>query len=190
MLHAERAARKGGYILAANHLSPFDVALMIRHTPHHLDFMSIVEVKSNPVVYQFYKWMNAFFIDRRRSDPAGARLALERLQRGRVVAMFPEAQIRSEQMSVINGGTLKPGVGHLAQSAGAPIVPCVILGSAQYWRATSWLPWRRTRYGLIYGDPIFCASELSKPEARIRLLNELRAAFMQLTAELKFAMEL
>src|SRR5438045_3002539 len=88
VLHAERARRAGPFILAANHTSPYDVPLLMRHTPRRLDFVSIIEVFRNPLVAWFYSHMNAFPVDRSRRDPATVRIILDRLARGRVVAMF------------------------------------------------------------------------------------------------------
>ena len=70
VLHADRAARGGGYILAANHLSPFDVPLMMKETPRNLDFLSIKEMQRNPLIRWLYGWMNTFFMDRWRNDPS------------------------------------------------------------------------------------------------------------------------
>ena len=41
VLHPERARRDGAFILAANHTSPYDVPLLMRHTPRRLDFVNI-----------------------------------------------------------------------------------------------------------------------------------------------------
>ena len=41
-----------------------------------------------------------------------------------------------------------------AQLAAVPIVPAVLINSAAYSHFTSWLPHRRTHYGIIFGQPI------------------------------------
>jgi 1-acyl-sn-glycerol-3-phosphate acyltransferase len=180
VLHAERARRSGPFILAANHTSPYDVPLLMRHTPRRLDFVSITEVFRNPLVAWFFSGMNAFPVDRSRRDPATVRIILDRLSRGRVVAMFPEGRIRSEAESVVHGGSFRPGVARLAKLAGVPIVPAVVWGSGAYARVATWLPLRRTRYGVIYGEPIEPtddeqATERSLADAYRTLYEELRA---------------
>jgi hypothetical protein len=40
----EHVPRQGACVIASNHTSPYDVALLMRHTPRLLDFVSIVEV--------------------------------------------------------------------------------------------------------------------------------------------------
>ena len=182
VLHRDRARRRGAYILAANHLSVFDVPCLIKDTPRLLDFVSIVEVFRNPPVAWFFSSMNAFPLDRGRVDPATARIILDRLRRGRVVAMFPEGRIRNESESVIHGAPFKRGIARLAQLAGVPIVPCVVLGTGAYTRVASWVPLRRTRYGVNYGQPIPPAEDHQATEAA------LRQAYLDLYEELHSAL--
>jgi len=154
VLHAHRVPRDGAFILASNHTSPYDVPLLMRHTPRRLDFVSITEVFQNGLVAWFFSHMNAFPLDRSRRDPATVRIIFDRLERGRAVAMFPEGQIRAEAESVVHGARFRPGVARIARFAGVPIVPAVVVGSNRYSRFASWLPLRHTRYGVIFGEPI------------------------------------
>lgn len=178
VLHAGRANRADAYLLVAPHLSPFDVPLLMRHTPRKLDFVSITELFS----YRFIRWlygsMNAFPLDRSRVDGAAVRTVLDRLARGRVVAMFPEGGIRSLETSVLRGGRIKPGVGRMARLAGVPIVPAVVLGSERFARFSAWLPLRQVRYGVSYGEPIVVDDDTSVEE-------QLRRAFVTLAEELE-----
>src|SRR5260370_39731203 len=149
VLHAERSRRKGGYILASNHHSPYDVPLLIRHSKRKLDFVSTVEVFSHRFAAWFYGNMNAFPLDRSKPDRPTVRIILDRLQRGRVVAMFPEGGFRKPEDSIILGGRMRPGIGRLAQMANVPVMPVIVLRSHVYQRLTAWLPLKRMRYGLI-----------------------------------------
>lgn len=180
VLHAGRARRDGAYILASNHLSPFDVPALMRSTPRMLDFVSVVEIFQRPFVGWFFSHMNAFPLDRSRQDTKTVRIVLDRLQRGRVVAMFPEGRVRKEPESVINGAPFRPGVARIAQLANVPIVPVIVLGSGQYKRRSNWLPLRRVRYGIAFGHPIeaqdIAAAEMQLAQAYQDLHAELRAA--------------
>jgi 1-acyl-sn-glycerol-3-phosphate acyltransferase len=181
VIGVEHARRAGPFILASNHLSPFDVPLLMRSTPRRLDFVSIVEVFRNPFVAWFYSHMNAFPHDRRRVDPKTVKIILDRLGRGRVVALFPEGRIREEKESVLHGGKFRSGVGRLAKLANVPIVPVIVLGSSAYARFTSWLPVRRIRYGIAYG-PAISVSDEDQAE------RELASAYQTLFAQLNNAM--
>src|SRR4051812_23182449 len=94
ILHRDRIENlKPPFILAANHTSYFDVPILIRHSPWKLDFLSITEVFRNPLVAAFMYGMNAFPLDRSRSDPKTVKILLDRLAKNRVIAMFPEGHI-------------------------------------------------------------------------------------------------
>src|SRR5437016_7834846 len=82
VLHRRRVPREGAFILAANHLSPFDIPCLMKCTPRMLDFLSIVELFRKPFVRWFFRSMNAFTLDRRRRDMASVRRILDRLERG------------------------------------------------------------------------------------------------------------
>lgn len=184
ILHPERPRRTGAYLLAANHLSPYDVPCLMKESGRKIDFVSITEVFRNPLMAWFYGNMNAFPLDRGRVDVGATRTILERLKRGRVVGIFPEGVIRTEENSVLNGGRIKPGVVRLAKLANVPILPTVILGTSAYCRVLSWAPIRRIRYGINYGEPIDPAASKDIDDLQQQLL----AAYRSLHAELLKAM--
>ena len=189
LLHVNRSRCKGAYILASNHHSPYDVPLLIHHTKRKLDFVSTVEVFSNRFAGWFYGNMNAFPLDRSKPDSPTVRTILDRLARGRVVALFPEGGFRKPKDSVINGGRIRPSIGRLAQMANVPVVPVVVLDSKVYMSLTAWLPLKRMRYALIYGDPITLSATLPKQEAAAAMEEDLKAAFIRLNQELQAAMK-
>src|SRR5438093_385765 len=115
VLRAERVPRDGPFLLAASHTSAFDVPLLMRHTPRRVDFVSITELFRKPLVGWFFRNMNAFPLERSRSDPRTVRVILDRLARGRVVGIFPESRIREESESVLRGGPFRKGVGRIAK---------------------------------------------------------------------------
>jgi 1-acyl-sn-glycerol-3-phosphate acyltransferase len=184
VLHPERPRREGAYLLAANHLSPFDVACLIKESGRKIDFVSITEVFKNPFMAWFYGNMNAFPLDRSRVDAGTTRIILDRLRRGRAVGIFPEGSIRTQENSVLNGGRIKPGVIRLAKLANVPIIPTVVLGTSAYRRVLNWAPLRRVRYGINYGEPI----DPSKSSDIEDLQTQLIAAYRSLHEELLAAM--
>jgi 1-acyl-sn-glycerol-3-phosphate acyltransferase len=146
ILHRERAELPGGWLLAANHESPFDAALLIATTPRVIHWLSIVELFQHPLSRWFLSSMGALPLDRRRPDPTTVRSVVRLLRAGKVVGIFPEGGLQR--------GELKEGVARLAEIARVPVVPCAIAGSARFSRWTSWLPLRRTRWAVAYGEPI------------------------------------
>ncbi|MBC7784563.1 MAG: 1-acyl-sn-glycerol-3-phosphate acyltransferase [Burkholderiales bacterium] len=184
VLNAQVTRRPGAYILASNHQSPYDIPLLMRHCHRLIDFVSIVEVFRNPFVGWLYGSMNAFPLDRSRPDSPTVRIVLDRLRRGRVVGMFPEGGFRNGNDSVLVSRRIRPGIGRVAKFAGVEIIPCVILNSSIYSRISSWLPFRRTRYGIHFGAPIAPTGEPEEIEERLidamvelhRVLSEQLAA--------------
>ena len=166
VIGTEHTRLEGAYILAANHSSPFDVAVLIRHAKRHVDFLSITEVFKKPLVGWFYGSMNAFPLDRSRRDPKTVKTMVDRLKRGRVIGMFPEGGLRGGEQSVLKTRKIKPGVGRLALLANVPIVPAVVVGSAGYLRPGAWAPIRKTRYGVIFGEAILPEGTAEEMEGR------------------------
>jgi 1-acyl-sn-glycerol-3-phosphate acyltransferase len=179
----DNVPRTGACLVAATHQSPYDIPLMIRHTRRLVDFVSIVEVFRNPLVGWFYGSLNAFPLDRSRADPKTVRTIVDRLQRGRCIGIFPEGGFRKGQDSVIHSRKIRPGTGRIAHMTGAPVIPCVIINSTAYSRPASWLPFKHTRYGIIYGKPI-------DPAQNPQLIDtQLVEAYIALHAQLTKAME-
>jgi 1-acyl-sn-glycerol-3-phosphate acyltransferase len=154
VIGVEHVPLRGPCIIAATHQSPYDIPLLMRHTPRMLDFVSIVEVFRNPLVAWFYGSLNAFPLDRSRADAKTVMIIIDRLERSRVVAMFPEGGFRKGAESVVHSRRIRPGIGRIASLAQAPIVPCVLMNSGVYSHFASWLPLGLARYGVIYGEPI------------------------------------
>lgn len=167
VIGAEGVPAAGPCIIAATHQSPYDVAVLIAHTRRMLDFVSIVEAFRNPLVAWFYGSLNAFPLDRSRPDAKTVRIILNRLERGRTVVMFPEGGLRRGLDSVVHSRRIRPGIGRIALLADAPIVPCVLIGTGAYSKFTSWLPLRRTRYGVMLGPPLAPTGSPEGLEARL-----------------------
>lgn len=188
VIGAEHTRLEGAFLIAANHQSPFDVPVIMRHARRRVDFVSIREVFAHRLLGAFYGAMNAFPLDRSRADAKTVRVILDRLARGRVVGMFPEGGFRRGAASVVHSRSIRPGIGRIAQLARVPIVPCVVVGAEDYGRWTSWLPLRRIRYGVIFGEPI--PSDVGDAEAIERLLvDRLVALHGELAATLGRSIE-
>jgi 1-acyl-sn-glycerol-3-phosphate acyltransferase len=187
ILHRDRVPRRGPVIIAANHLSPYDVPCLMYASPRPLDFVSVTEVFDNRFTAWLYGSMNAFPLDRHRPDAPTVRTMLHRLERGRAVAMFPEGSIRTPATSLLSGGPIKPGVAGIARLAGAPVVPCVILGTRAFGPIKTFLPLRSVRWGAIFGEPMRVDAELPEREAREQFVSALRTTYDSLLAELRDA---
>ena len=175
VIGCEHTRRRGPYLLAATHSSPFDVPLIMRHAARRVDFISITEIFAIRPLAWFYGSMNAFPLDRSRPDPKTVRIIHDRLARGRVVGIFPEGGFRRGEQAVVHGGKIRPGIGRLARTTGVPIVPCVIVHSDAYAKPIAWLPLRAVRYGIAFGEAIEPANDHAVTESilveRMRTLH-------------------
>ena len=61
---AFHVALYGAFILAANHASPYDIPLLMRHVPRNIDFVSITEVFRNSLIPAFFILTGAFVPDK------------------------------------------------------------------------------------------------------------------------------
>jgi 1-acyl-sn-glycerol-3-phosphate acyltransferase len=175
-------------ILAANHLSPYDIPCLMYASPRPLDFVSVTEVFENRFTAWLYGSMNAFPLDRHRPDTPTVRTVVRRLERGRAIAMFPEGKIRTPETSLLSGGPIKPGVAGLSRLCNAAVVPCVILGTGAFGPIKTFLPLRSVRWGAIFGEPMRPDPDAPEREARDAFVATLRTTFDSLFAELKNAM--
>jgi 1-acyl-sn-glycerol-3-phosphate acyltransferase len=185
VLGRENANRAGGFLLAANHISHFDPFLISLVVQRKIDWMTMAEFFRSPMVGFLLRAIDAFPAERDRAELKTIRAAIDRLKSGHVVGLFPEGGIRDGTRSLLEGASLRPGASTLAQIAGAPILPCVILGTDRLYSKSQWLPFRRTPIWIAFGNPISHFSELQKSHARERIECELAAAFKNLYAELR-----
>ncbi len=129
VLGRENANRGGGFLVAANHISHFDPFLISLAVRRKIDWMTMAEFFRARVLGSLLRAIDAFSAERDRADLKTIRTAIERLKSGRVVGLFPEGGIRDGTRSLLEGAPLRPGASTLAQIAGVPVLPCVILGS-------------------------------------------------------------
>src|SRR5437763_15609853 len=185
VLGPENPNRSGGFLLASNHISHFDPFLIGLTVRRKIDWMTMAEFFRPPALGFLLRCIDACAAERDHADLKTIRTAIERLKNGRVIGIFPEGGIRDGVRSLLEGAPLRPGAATIAQIAGVPIVPCVILGSDRFYSKKQWLPFRRTPVWIAFGKPIPCFPELQKYQARERIESELAAAFKNLYAELR-----
>ncbi len=172
-------------MLAANHASPFDSALLIAATPRVIYWLSIVELFRNPFTRWFLSSMLAAPLDRSRADTATVRSIVRHLRAGRVVGLFPEGGVRADNESVLRDGAIKDGIAKLAEVARVPVLPCVVAGGEKFHRWTSWLPLFRTRWAVAFGEPIEMRRDGDREAARAELLATLTGALRGLRSEIE-----
>jgi 1-acyl-sn-glycerol-3-phosphate acyltransferase len=102
-----------------------------------------------------------------------------------MVGMFPEGGVRRPANSVFAGGPLQPGFAKLAQVADVPVLPCVVVGGGKLRRWMNWLPLRRTRWAVAFGEPLTLRRELERAAARAALIEDVRRSLAALHEEVR-----
>ncbi len=188
VLGREHVPREGGCLLAANHSSYFDIALLIGHYPRTIDYVADEALFRKPFARRFFHLFKPIPYRRSSADPGAVRSICNRLARGRTVGIFPEGGIRRGEKSVLHGGAIRPGLGRLAMLSQVPVIPAVVLGGEAYYHPTAWLPFRRTRFQIAFGEVMSPPSAAEKPggvREQTRLFEEeyagrMRALYQQL----------
>jgi carboxylesterase len=158
----------GGVILASNHQSWDDVQALAAVFPRRIHFMAKEEFRRWPIMRQMIELSRSFYIDRTGADRSGFTSAIEFLDAGESVAMFPEGTIPGEEdvaRSAVQPATAllrgRTGVIRLAILSGCPIVPVGVSGSSSAFPPEMFprlevppLP-RREKITLSFGEPFY-----------------------------------
>jgi 1-acyl-sn-glycerol-3-phosphate acyltransferase len=122
----------GGAVLAANHVSYFDfmfVGLAAHHRGRRLvRFMAKQAVFANPVSGPLMRGMHHIAVDR-SAGAAAYQAAVEALQRGELVGVFPESTISRAFVP----RPIKTGAARMALEAGVPLIPVIVWGGHRVW---------------------------------------------------------
>lgn len=123
--------RKGGAILAINHVGYLDFAIAgtaALPAKRYVRFMAKREIFDNKFAGPLMRGMHHISVDRANGS-ASFVAALRALKSGEIIGIFPEATIsRSFEIKELKSGAIR-----LAQGAGVPIIPTVIWGSQRVW---------------------------------------------------------
>ena len=160
----------GGALLITNHQSFMDPWLIGVPLQRQIHYMARETLFKGGFGQTILELTNAFPVRRGKADLNAVRTAIDRLNRGFLVNLFPEAT-RS------NDGTIGPiaaGLSIVLHRAKKPVIPVVIDGAYEAWPREARLP-RPAPIRILYGAPIAYAhlADLSADDMAIRLRREL-----------------
>lgn len=154
----ENVPASGGVIIATNHLSQIDNALLFAN-PARADITALVTTKyqKHAAIRWIVNTAGAIWIDRDIADFNAVRAAARALAEGRALGIAPEGT-RSLSGELLEG---KPGTLLLAVKSGAPIVPVAIWGSEDAGRKLKALhrPVLTVRFGQPFTIPPIARGE-------------------------------
>jgi 1-acyl-sn-glycerol-3-phosphate acyltransferase len=179
------SAVPGAYVLALTHLGHLDPFLISTIVRRPICWMARREMFQFAPVGWLMGQLGAFSVDRRGVPVSSIRRAIALARGGSVVGICPEGGVVRGSRSVLCGGPIRKGACSIAIRAGVPIVPAVLIGSAELSRVGPWLPAKRARIWVAYGAPIIPPTSKSTRETRESLSREVVAGFGTLYAELR-----
>lgn len=129
----ERVPRKGGVIIACNHISEMDPPVLGFAIPRPIAFMAKNELFRNRFGDFIFKKLNTIPVNRSGVDTNVIRSAVDQLRNGIAVVIFPEGT-RSRNGRLLPG---KAGISLIASASRAPILPAFIWGTDHPGKAIS-----------------------------------------------------
>ena len=185
---AENVPRTGGVLLASNHLSFADSIVIPSVSPRRVHFLAKSDYFTGTGIKgaaqrAWFEGLGMLPVD--RDDPQAAigslEVALEVLGKGEAFGIYPEGT-RSRDGRLYRGRT---GVAHLALTAGVPVVPVGLRGTAELQPVGSSLP-RLAKVTVEFGQPIQVAGRFAGVplgKARRALTDEVMEAIAALSGQ-------
>lgn len=141
----ENLPQDGAVIVAANHVSNWDPIMIGVAVNRPIHFMAKAELFNNIILGKVLTALHAFKVRRGSADRHAIRHALQILEEGHVLGIFPEGT-RNKTGEELKAQT---GVAFIALRSGSPVVPIACVGS----KHTFLLGWFRPLQVKI-GEPI------------------------------------
>ena len=116
------------YIIVANHISNFDPLLLALAWPENVHFMAKEELFRIPVIGLVLKHLHMIPVRRGESDRKAIKESLDYLNKGEILALFPEGTRNKSQEPLLPFHT---GAAFFAKSTEVEVLPVVITGTRQ-----------------------------------------------------------
>jgi len=177
--------QQGGYVLALTHignLDPFCSSVLVKRP---IRWMARREFfRFRPIAWLLHR-AGAFSVNRHGVPVSSIRRAIDIARQGHVVGICPEGGRKLGPEAAVRGGIIKKGVCSVAIRSGVPVVPCVMLGTPQLNQITPWLPAKRGKLWVAYGEPVTPPAGKSTRATREALRTQLSTAYVRLYEELR-----
>jgi 1-acyl-sn-glycerol-3-phosphate acyltransferase len=145
----EQMPQEGPVPVAANHVSYFDPLAhgrFVEKAGRRPRFLAKIELYKNPLVRAVLQGASQIPVRRGSGDHAPVDEALRALEEGKVVVVYPESTVTTnEDFSPMEG---KTGIARLALASRVPVLPVAVWGSQRVWQ-------RSGARSLKFGRPIW-----------------------------------
>lgn len=136
----ENIPKTGAIVLCSNHISNLDPPLLGSGMDRQVRFMAKEELFHIPVISTLVRKFGAFPVKRGAIDKASLRQALQVLNNGEALGIFPEGT-RSKNGEL---GKALPGAAMFALKAQATVIPVAIIGPYKLFKPVK----------IVYGQPL------------------------------------
>ena len=179
----EHIPPSGGAVLASNHVSYFDFMFVgltgWRRSKRLVRFMAKEAVFRHRVSGPLMRGMHHIPVDR-AAGAAAYRHAVDALQQGELVGVFPESTISRSFVP----RPLKSGAARMAQEAGVPLIPVVVWGGHRVWTSGRRPVWqRRVPVSIWVDEPMSQIEGETAADLTERLAKRLRALVDEVLAD-------
>jgi 1-acyl-sn-glycerol-3-phosphate acyltransferase len=185
VFHPERIPSTGRVILASNHASYLDPAVIGAAADREIYYLTRSSAFRLPIFGNILRRVNAVPVARDRGGAEGIRVILEYLEQEKAVVLFPEGT------RTHTGGLLpaRSGIGLIAVKSRAPIVPVRLFGMYEAYGRHMRFP-RPKPVAITFGQPLrfeaLCQEAETSSKARLKIIyQEIADQVMQAIAQLK-----
>lgn len=140
---------KGGVLIASNHLSYVDPLMLATFIPKGCLFMAKHEIFSIPVLKYLIGYY-AFPVNRSNPQASAIKFALEFLEKGKNVVIFPEGK----RTFGVKSFAPKSGIGMLSVMSSKPVIPAFISGTEEFLPNGAIVP-NPVKLKILFGKPLF-----------------------------------
>jgi len=153
---AEHIPSSGPALIVSNHQSILDPPVIGGAARRQIYFLAKAELFQIPLFGWLFRALHARPVRREGSDPGALRTAALLLEEGKALLVFPEGT-RSLDGRLGRG---KPGVGMLAVTSGAPVVPAYVSGTLEALPKGAAWP-RRSQVSVSFGPALHFKTPIS-----------------------------
>ena len=155
LIGKENIPKFGSIIIACNHKHLYDQCLAIISTKRGIHYMAKKEYFDNKKVAWFFKGAGCIPVDRSKKDKNSVELALQVLNDGGAIGIFPEGTRNKTKEFLL---PFKFGAVSMAQKTDSYIVPCGLTGDYKF---------RSKNLTIRFGKPFKVEKDLEKANNKL-----------------------
>jgi len=166
----ENIPKKGGFLIASNHVSYLDPVMVGVACPRRLNYMARHDLFKNALFALILKYSCAFPVKRKSADLGALKEAMCRLKNGEGLLVFPEG---GRQTNVYLSQA-EAGVGFLAAKSGVPVIPAFVSGTDRAWPRDAKFVKLATQISVHFGKQISIEGRMPYQDIAKEIMESIR----------------